>query len=291
MGSIFEPLISSGKVDQLADKPQIAGLKASLDLPAKDYLKAMRIRRLIQNEVSKLFSQYDALLAPGRANGATKIDQRLDAAPPGMPPAPADPGFRGIIQMGNLAGLPALVLPCGFAGNLPLAIQLVGVPFSENRLLADRPRIPIENRLAQAPPARGVRMRPGRGPRSTGARTQPGTIPPPCRERIRISRDVVQAANRFAKIDRGWHVVILEQPAPDNLRASRSTTATTRSYELPRLRATGRLAAQLRAFLRTSAHRVHSARPFALPTERSHISRCGAPRAHAPLSETEGFSH
>ena len=136
MGSIFEPLITSGKVDQLADKPQIAGLKASLDLPAKDYLKAMRIRRLIQVEVSRLFTQYDALLAPGRSNIATKIDQRVDMAPPGMPPAPADPGFRGIIQMGNLAGLPALVLPCGFAENMPVAIQLVGVPFSENRLLA-----------------------------------------------------------------------------------------------------------------------------------------------------------
>jgi Asp-tRNA(Asn)/Glu-tRNA(Gln) amidotransferase A subunit family amidase len=136
MGSIFEPLISSGKVDQLADKPQIAGLKASLELPAKDYLKAMRIRRLIQEEVSKLFTQYDVLLAPGRPNIATKIDQRIDQAPPGMPAPPADPGFRGIIQMGNLAGLPALVLPCGFAENLPIAIQLVGVPFSENMLLS-----------------------------------------------------------------------------------------------------------------------------------------------------------
>jgi aspartyl-tRNA(Asn)/glutamyl-tRNA(Gln) amidotransferase subunit A len=38
--------------------------------------------------------------------------------------------------MGNLAGLPALVLPCGFAGNMPVALQVVGVPFSENTLLA-----------------------------------------------------------------------------------------------------------------------------------------------------------
>ena len=38
--------------------------------------------------------------------------------------------------MGNLAGLPALVLPCGFAENMPVALQVVGVPFSENTLLA-----------------------------------------------------------------------------------------------------------------------------------------------------------
>ena len=41
-----------------------------------------------------------------------------------------------MISAGNLAGLPALVLPCGFAENLPLAVQVVGAPFSENLLLA-----------------------------------------------------------------------------------------------------------------------------------------------------------
>ena len=65
MGSIFEPLITSGKVDELADKPQIAGLKASLELPAKDYLKAMRLRRLMQAAISRIFGAVDVLLAPG----------------------------------------------------------------------------------------------------------------------------------------------------------------------------------------------------------------------------------
>jgi aspartyl-tRNA(Asn)/glutamyl-tRNA(Gln) amidotransferase subunit A len=134
MGSIFEPLIASGKVNELADAPQIAGLKASLELPAKDYLKAMRMRRMIQDEVSKLFANVDVLIAPGRAGIASKIDQPLDRAAIG--PLPKDPGFRSVIPMGNLAGLPALVLPCGFAENMPVALQLVGVPFSENTLLA-----------------------------------------------------------------------------------------------------------------------------------------------------------
>jgi aspartyl-tRNA(Asn)/glutamyl-tRNA(Gln) amidotransferase subunit A len=134
MGSIFEPLIASGKVDELADKPQIAGLKASLDVAAKDYLKAMRIRRVIQQEFSRLFGSIDVLLAPGRTGPAVRADQSLDTAV-FTPPAGAAPGFQGIIQAGNLAGLPALVLPCGFAENLPVALQLVGVPFSENLLL------------------------------------------------------------------------------------------------------------------------------------------------------------
>ena len=134
MGSIFEPLIASGKVDELADKPQIAGLKASLELPAKDYLKAMRMRRMIQEEVGKLFGSVDVLVAPGRAAIAPKITEPLDRGGSGAPPK--DPGFRSIIPMGNLAGLPALVLPCGFAENMPVALQVVGVPFSENTLLA-----------------------------------------------------------------------------------------------------------------------------------------------------------
>ena len=47
-GSIFEDLIRSGKVDQLADPHQIAGLKAMLDLPATEYLRAMRVRTLVK---------------------------------------------------------------------------------------------------------------------------------------------------------------------------------------------------------------------------------------------------
>jgi aspartyl-tRNA(Asn)/glutamyl-tRNA(Gln) amidotransferase subunit A len=133
--SNFESLITSGKVDQLADAAQVAGLKASLELPARDYLKAMRLRRLVQEEFRKLFTQVDALLAPGRPGPATKIDQPLDRGG-FQPPAGTPPGLQGIIQAGNLAGLPALVLPCGFADNLPVALQLVGSPFSENLLLA-----------------------------------------------------------------------------------------------------------------------------------------------------------
>jgi aspartyl-tRNA(Asn)/glutamyl-tRNA(Gln) amidotransferase subunit A len=137
MGSIFEPLIASGKVNELADAPQIAGLKVSLELPAKDYLKATRVRRLIQDAtLTLLFSRVDVLLGPARNGIAPKIDQPLDAAPPGAPPPPKDPGFRGLIPLGNLCGLPALALPCGFADNMPVGLQLVGVPFSENTLLA-----------------------------------------------------------------------------------------------------------------------------------------------------------
>jgi len=140
-GSIFEPLIASGKVDELADKAQIAGLRASLEVSARDYLRAMRIRRLIQRAFAKLFADVDALVAPARTGPATPIEQPLSGPAPAAPAAgaatpPRDPGFGGLIPAGNLAGLPALALPCGFAGNLPVALQIVGAAFSENLLLA-----------------------------------------------------------------------------------------------------------------------------------------------------------
>jgi aspartyl-tRNA(Asn)/glutamyl-tRNA(Gln) amidotransferase subunit A len=135
MGAIFEPLVTSGKVDELADKSQIAGLKASQEVAAKDYLRAMRIRRSIQEEFSKLFIDVDVLLAPGRPGPAPAATADLNAPDRPIPPG-TPPGFQGIIPAGNLAGLPALVLPCGFAGGMPVALQLVGVPFSENTLLA-----------------------------------------------------------------------------------------------------------------------------------------------------------
>jgi aspartyl-tRNA(Asn)/glutamyl-tRNA(Gln) amidotransferase subunit A len=95
----------------------------------------MRVRRLIQTEIGHLFGRVDALVAPGRSAPAPKIDQPLSGRTAAVSAAP-QPGMSAIVQAGNLAGLPALVLPCGFASGLPLALQVVGAPFSENTLLA-----------------------------------------------------------------------------------------------------------------------------------------------------------
>jgi aspartyl-tRNA(Asn)/glutamyl-tRNA(Gln) amidotransferase subunit A len=132
--SIFEPLISSGKVNELADERQIAGLKAGLEIPAKDYLKAMRIRSLVKRKFHEFFADIDVIVAPARYAIAPKISEPLDAGRQGS--SPSTPGMTGLIAAGNLAGLPALSLPCGFTQGMPLALQLVGPAFSENTLLA-----------------------------------------------------------------------------------------------------------------------------------------------------------
>jgi len=129
--SSFESLILSGKVDQLVDKRQIEGLKAAMDIPARDYLKAMRIRRIVQQQIRSLLTENDVILAPARNTVAPKINEPLDKSLG----SPASGGMQALIPAGNLAGLPAISVPCGLAGNLPVAFSLVSRPFTENLIL------------------------------------------------------------------------------------------------------------------------------------------------------------
>ena len=133
--TVFRDLIESGRVDELEDSRQIAGLRAGLEIKASDYLHAMRVRRLVQASMMRLLSEVDVLVSPARNGVAPPIREALDRSS-GQPAAPQPEGLRALISAGNLAGLPALVVPCGFAEGLPVAIQLVSRPFTENTLIS-----------------------------------------------------------------------------------------------------------------------------------------------------------
>ena len=134
-GSVFEDLIESGRVDELADARQIAGLKAALDVPARDYLRAMRLRQVLQDRWRSWAAGFDVLIAPTRLSIATLITDPLDR-PAAAAQTPRPRGLSDHIGAANLAGWPALALPCGFADGLPVSISLIGRPFTENTLLA-----------------------------------------------------------------------------------------------------------------------------------------------------------
>ena len=122
--SVFESLIVSGQVNELADPVQIENLKAALTITSTQYLKAMRIRALIKQDFRELFDTVDLVVAPARYDVAPKISEPHTAVAPDLIPA------------ANLAGLPGISFPCGFASGLPVGLQLVGPPFRENSLLA-----------------------------------------------------------------------------------------------------------------------------------------------------------
>ena len=100
-----------------------AMIEVGLTIPAIHYSRAFYNRLQHRLEVEPLMRQWDALLTPGA---------------PGV--APRDPTTTGdpIIQLPwTHLGMPAVSLPCGLGrSGLPLAIQLVGAPFAEERLLA-----------------------------------------------------------------------------------------------------------------------------------------------------------
>jgi aspartyl-tRNA(Asn)/glutamyl-tRNA(Gln) amidotransferase subunit A len=92
------------------------------------YLKAQKIRRLIQRDFLQAFDSVDLLLTP-------------TAPGPAFPRAALSQDPVAMYQQdvftvpASLAGLPALSLPCGFAGGLPLGAQLIAPHFDELTLL------------------------------------------------------------------------------------------------------------------------------------------------------------
>ena len=141
--SIFRPFIESGGVQELLNDYQKAGLIAALSLPAKDYLDAFRIRAEIESALGKGFERYDALVAPSRITPAPPIDADLTAPPPR--PGVEKPAERAsaparnterwnVIGASNVAGLPAISVPCGFTKekNLPIGIQFVAAAMRED---------------------------------------------------------------------------------------------------------------------------------------------------------------
>ncbi len=108
--------------------------------PATDYIKALRVRTILQREMAEVFRSCDVMITPSSLSPADPL--RSEAAAASDVRAGTDPdtltGRPGNTFIGNMTGYPALTLGCGFtaeAPRRPLALQIYGPPFSEGRLL------------------------------------------------------------------------------------------------------------------------------------------------------------
>ena len=113
----FRELIRSGKVSELADPlGQINGY-VNEQISGADYVRALQVREILQQKMTVLFDSLDVLVTASQPIVATPLDTNLET---GL----SFPDPLGAI--GNLCGLPALSVPCGFSeGNLPVGLQFV----------------------------------------------------------------------------------------------------------------------------------------------------------------------
>lgn len=92
------------------------------------YLKAQKVRRLIRDDYVKAFANVDLLLSPTSPTTAFDIGSRVND------PVAMYLSDRFTVSV-NLAGLPALSIPCGLIDGLPVGLQMIAPHFQEARLL------------------------------------------------------------------------------------------------------------------------------------------------------------
>jgi aspartyl-tRNA(Asn)/glutamyl-tRNA(Gln) amidotransferase subunit A len=92
------------------------------------YLKAQKVRQLISDDFRRAFEEVDVLMGPTAPTPAFEIGAKTDD--------PITMYLNDIYTIGaNLAGLPAVSVPCGFVEDLPVGLQIIGPVFSEAKLL------------------------------------------------------------------------------------------------------------------------------------------------------------
>jgi aspartyl-tRNA(Asn)/glutamyl-tRNA(Gln) amidotransferase subunit A len=93
------------------------------------YLKALKVRRLIRQDFDRAFAACDVVIGPTSPTAAFKIGEKSN-----------DPLAMYLSDIytisANLAGIPGISIPCGFTkAGLPIGLQILGAPFTEEKLL------------------------------------------------------------------------------------------------------------------------------------------------------------
>ncbi len=94
------------------------------------FRKAQRVRRLIVEELNKIYSEYDIILTPNSGSVAPKLDEANDDRL-------SDEYIilENHLALGNFAGTPSISIPSGFSDKMPIAVNLMGRVFEEQTVL------------------------------------------------------------------------------------------------------------------------------------------------------------
>jgi aspartyl-tRNA(Asn)/glutamyl-tRNA(Gln) amidotransferase subunit A len=126
----FEEFIDDGRALQLTAPEDRFGGVAGLTIPAVDYLRALRLRRIAGRQLDQVLAGFDAIVAPTLPTVASPIDQPFE-----------EYFHRGqatsLGAAGNLCGLPAISVPNGFGERgLPTALEFMARAFEDARVAA-----------------------------------------------------------------------------------------------------------------------------------------------------------
>jgi aspartyl-tRNA(Asn)/glutamyl-tRNA(Gln) amidotransferase subunit A len=124
--SAFEKFYRDGSVAELRDPYAPHQPDVTREITGADYVKAMRMRRVLQERMVEFFERYDVIVTPNFLSVAPPLDRDLYETLPYADPAGA---------VGNACGLPAIALPCGFGRDrMPAGFQIMGPAFEEGLL-------------------------------------------------------------------------------------------------------------------------------------------------------------
>ena len=124
VATAFEDLRKSGGARALVSPDAPLAFVVARAVTGADYVKAQRVRTVCQKAMADLFARYDVLLYPGEGYTAFPLDKDFNEI------AWADP----VGGAGNLCGLPAIAVPCGFgADGLPVSLTAMSSAFEEHK--------------------------------------------------------------------------------------------------------------------------------------------------------------
>jgi len=125
---LFRKTREEGFGDEVKQRIMIGTYALSAGYYDAFYLKAQKVRTLIRQDFDKAFSQFDALVTPTTPTPAFGIGEKTED--------PLSMWLSDILTIPvNMAGIPAISLPCGFSeSGLPLGLQIIGPALSEETL-------------------------------------------------------------------------------------------------------------------------------------------------------------